>query len=63
MKSNVFENKRKQILGQAKVRWEKLTDDDLKKVEGKFDKLIGLLQVKHGYTLGQAEAEYEKRMK
>jgi hypothetical protein len=29
--------------GQAKVWWGKLTDDDLEKVGGKFDKLIGLL--------------------
>jgi ElaB/YqjD/DUF883 family membrane-anchored ribosome-binding protein len=28
----------------------KLTDDDLKKIGGKFDKLIDLLQEKYGYT-------------
>jgi len=48
--------------GQAKV-WGKLTDDDLEKVGGKFDKLIGLLQEKYGYTQQQAEEEYKKRTK
>ena len=49
--------------GQAKEWWGKLTEDDLKKVDGKFDKLIGLLQEKYGYTQKQAEEEYKKRTK
>jgi uncharacterized protein YjbJ (UPF0337 family) len=63
MNNNVFEGKWKQIRGQAKVWWGKLTDDDLEKVGGKFDQLIGLLQVKYGYTRQQAEEEYQKRTK
>jgi len=49
--------------GQAKAWWGKLTDDDLDKVGGKFDQLIGLLQEKYGYTRQQAEEEYRKRTK
>lgn len=49
--------------GQAKVWWGKLTDDDLDKVEGSFEKLTGLLQEKYGYTQQEAEAEFEKRTK
>ena len=63
MNTDIFEGKWKQIRGQAKVWWAKLTDDDLDKVEGKFDKFIGLLQEKYGYTREQAEEEYEKRTK
>jgi uncharacterized protein YjbJ (UPF0337 family) len=63
MNNNIFEGKWKQIRGQAKVWWGKLTDDDLDKVNGNFDKLIGLLQIKYGYTQQQAEAEFEKRTK
>ncbi len=63
MNNNLFEGKWKQIRGQAKVWWGKLTDDDLEKVNGKFDKLMGLLQEKYGYTQEQAEKEYEKRTK
>jgi uncharacterized protein YjbJ (UPF0337 family) len=63
MNKDIFEGKWKQMRGQAKVWWGKLTDDDLDKVEGKYDKLIGLLQEKYGYTQQQAEEEYKKRTK
>ena len=63
MDNNIFDGKWKQIRGQAKIWWGKLTDDYLKKVDGKFDKLIGLLQEKYGYTKKQAEEEYRQRTK
>lgn len=63
MNNNIFEGKWKQVRGQAKEWWGKLTDDDLDKVEGKFDKLVGLLQEKYGYTEQQAKDEWEKRTK
>jgi len=61
MNNDIFEGKWKQMRGQAKVWWGKLTDDDLEKVAGKKDKLIGLLQEKYGYTKLQAEEEYKKK--
>jgi len=63
MNNNVFEGKWKQMRGQAKVWWGKLTDDDLEKVGGNFDKFIGLLQEKYGYTQQQAKEEFQKRTK
>ncbi len=63
MNNNIFEGKWKQMRGQAKIWWAKLTDDDLEKVNGNVDKLIGLLQEKYGYTQQQAEAEFEKMTK
>ena len=63
LNENVFEGKWKQIRGQAKEWWGKLTDDDLDKVEGKYDKLVGLLQEKYGYTQEQVKEEIEKRTK
>ncbi len=61
MNNNVIEGKWKQIRGEAKVWWGKLTDDDLEQVSGNIDKLTGLLQKKYGYTLQQAQEEIEKR--
>lgn len=63
MNNNIFEGKWKQVKGEAKVWWGKLTDDDLEKVGGEYDKLIGLLQEKYGYTQQQAQEEWEKRTK
>jgi uncharacterized protein YjbJ (UPF0337 family) len=63
MNNDVFAGKWKQMRGQAKVWWGKLTNDDLEKVGGNYDQLIGLLQEKYGYTRQQAEEEYNKRTK
>jgi len=63
MNTDIFGGKWKQMRGQAKIWWGKLTDDDLEQVDGKLDKLIGLLQEKYGYTREQAEQEIAKRTK
>jgi uncharacterized protein YjbJ (UPF0337 family) len=59
MNKDVFEGKWKQVRGEAKVWWGKLTDDDLDKVAGQF---VGLLQEKYGYSREHAEEEIEKQM-
>ena len=63
MNSDVFTGKWKQIRGEAKVWWGKLTDDDLDKVAGRFEMFIGLLQEKYGYSRAQAEQEIEQHMR
>ncbi len=63
MNNDIFQGKWKQLRGQVRNWWGKLTDDDVEKVGGSYDKLIGLLQEKYGYTRQQAEDEYEKRTK
>ena len=63
MNNDVFAGKWKHMRGQAKVWWGKLTNDDLERVGGKYDQLIGLLQQKYGYTRQQAEEEFQKRIK
>ena len=61
MNNDIFQGKWKQLRGQVRSWWGKLTDDDVEKVGGNYDKLTGLLQEKYGYTKEQAEAEIEKR--
>jgi len=62
MNKDVFEGKWKQIRGQAKAWWGKLTDDDLDRAAGKFEVFTGLLQEKYGYTRQYATDEIEKRV-
>ncbi len=47
----------KQFKGEAKRRWGKLTDDDLKIIAGDKDKLIGTLQERYGRTKEDLERE------
>ncbi len=49
----------KQFSGAAKVRWAKLTDDDLKALEGRRDQLAGKLQERYGYVKEAAEREID----
>jgi uncharacterized protein YjbJ (UPF0337 family) len=62
MNKDILQGKWKQIRGEAKSWWGKLTDDDLDRAAGEFDKLAGLLQEKYGYTRQAADEEIEKRM-
>jgi uncharacterized protein YjbJ (UPF0337 family) len=62
MNKDVFEGKWKQIRGEAKAWWGKLTDDDLDRAAGKFEVLAGILQEKYGYTREAAADEIDKRV-
>jgi uncharacterized protein YjbJ (UPF0337 family) len=62
MNKDVVEGKWKQMRGEAKVWWGKLTDDDLDRAAGKIEVLSGLLQEKYGYTREVAANEIEKRV-
>ena len=59
MNKDQFAGNWKELKGKVKEKWGKLTDDDLARVEGKRDQLLGLLQQKYGYYKDQAEKELE----
>jgi len=62
MNKDIFEGKWKQIRGEAKAWWGKLSDDDLDRAAGKVDVLAGILQEKYGYTRQRAAEEIDKRV-
>ena len=62
MNKDIMAGKWKQMRGEAKAWWGKLTDNDLDRVAGKFDVLVGILQEKYGYTRQQAANEIERRV-
>ena len=63
MNTDILEGKWKQMRGNAKTWWGKLTDDDLDRAAGKYDVLAGLLQEKYGYTRQHADEEIDKHLK
>lgn len=58
-----IEGKWKELKGQARSKWGKLTDDDLENVAGKKDQLLGRLQQRYGYKRDQAEKEVDTWIK
>jgi len=63
MNQDIFEGKWKEMHGQMKVWWGKLTDDELEQAGGNAEQIVGLLQQKYGYTREAAEEEFNKRIK
>jgi len=61
MNQDTFEGKWKQLRGEAHIWWGKLTDDDLQVVGGQMEKLVGVIQMRYGYTRAAAEAEVSQR--
>lgn len=57
MNKETFEGNWNILKGKAKEKWGKLTDDDLMKINGKKEQLIGEIQKKYGYMKSQAETE------
>jgi uncharacterized protein YjbJ (UPF0337 family) len=63
MNEDVFAGQWKQMRRELKSWWGKLADDDLDRIGGQKDKLIGLVQEKYGYARDYAEQEVERRFK
>ncbi len=59
MNSDTIEGKWKQIKGEAKVQWGKLTDDDLDVAAGHKDKLSGKIPERYGKSKEEADREVD----
>jgi uncharacterized protein YjbJ (UPF0337 family) len=57
MNMHLLEAKWKQLRGKAKQKWGDLTDDDLDRIEGRYEELVGLVQEKYNRTRQEAEQE------
>ena len=49
----------KDLKGQVREKWAKLTDDDFESIGGKKDRLIGKLQEYYGHKKEAADAEVD----
>ena len=60
MNFDMLKGKFNQILGDAKTEFGKLTDDELKMLEGQRDKFIGVVQEKYGIAKEEAENKFNE---
>lgn len=60
MNKDIQKGKWKQFLGDVKIRWGRLTNNDLKRIEGSTEKLSGLLQERYGITKQEAHMQIAK---
>lgn len=53
------EGKWKQMKGDIRTRWGKLTDDDLHLIGGEKDKLVGRIQERYGIQKDEAQRQVD----
>jgi uncharacterized protein YjbJ (UPF0337 family) len=59
MNEDILKGKWLEIRGRVKKKRGKLTDDAFGEIEGRGEKLLGLLQKKYGYIRGKSALEYK----
>lgn len=60
LNEDVLKGKWKQWKGKARQQWGKLTDDDLERIAGDKDELVGRVQERYGYDREQAHREVDR---
>ena len=58
MNIDILKGKMLEIKGTVKEKWGKLNNNEFFEIEGRGEKLFGLLQNKYGYISDKAELEY-----
>jgi len=60
MNRDILEGDWKQLKGRLKQRWARLTDDDLREIEGAREELDGVLQRRYGLAREEVERQLEE---
>jgi uncharacterized protein YjbJ (UPF0337 family) len=63
MNTDTFEGQWRQMRGELRSWWGRLSDNDFEKIAGKKDRLIGMLQEKYSYTREAAQQEVDRRFR
>lgn len=61
MNDDVFAGKWKQFKGNVKQWWGDVTDDDVDRIEGKYEEMVGVLQERYGWNRERARTEVHDR--
>ena len=60
MNNDILAGNWKQLKGLVKQQWGKLTDDDLSRIDGSLERLIGALQERYGIERQDAQTQVEQ---
>lgn len=60
MNEDIFQGKWNQMKGKLRQQWGKLTDDDLDRIQGHRDEVLGLFQERYGWERERAESELDR---
>ena len=59
MNEDILRGKWLELRGRVKENWGKIINNNIVEIEGKGEKLLGLLQKRYGYIRGKDEPEYK----
>lgn len=59
MNEDIFKGRWNQMKGSVKQAWGDLTDSDIARAEGSYDKFVGVLQERYGWERSRAEREVQ----
>jgi uncharacterized protein YjbJ (UPF0337 family) len=57
MNADQMKGKWKQLTGSVKERWGKLTDDEVARIDGQREQLVGKIQGRYGIAKEEAEKQ------
>ncbi|MBP8001062.1 MAG: CsbD family protein [Chloroflexi bacterium] len=60
MNEFILKGQWKQLKGEIRKQWGKLTDDELDQINGEYEKLVGRIQERYGRTREEAQTEIEE---
>ena len=63
MNEDILKGQWKQLRGEIRQRWNKLTDDDLDVADGKLETLEGRLQERYGWEKERTKQELDSWMR
>ena len=59
MNEDILQGKWKQLKGQVQQKWGELTNDDLDRIAGRREELVGIIQERYGRAQEEAEREVD----
>jgi uncharacterized protein YjbJ (UPF0337 family) len=60
MNKDILGGQWEEVKGKLKQQWAKLTDDDLKAIEGNSEEIYGKLRKHYGYSKEEIEQQLER---